>query len=546
MQKIIPILIFLSLAWHTLDAADYYVSFKGSDENSGHSKKTALKTIRHGVSKLVPGDTLIICPGEYFESVACSLSGTKEHSIVIKGEHHGTAIIRGDSPLQTTFTKVPSLNFTYRCHPGKSVSGVIERDSLMLYSRIYSEQAVDRTPGSYFYNVKTDSLYLHTSNSRPPEEHDLTLSGIAGKYGIHISAPAEGGRVKNISVLDLAFTGFSQFVPGKTTRVGAGLQISDPQHCVVRNCVAFLNSTGIILTGSKRPSRHEETAKKQYGVDDCFIDSCIGYGNYDNNGSGAAIMMNATVKNSTIQNCIAFKSEKCIRLYGGYITNCLLKNNIAFLPGDIWDKGNFTEHNRIIGNISYEFDNYSPDNIIKQNITRAGGPRPDVVNKSSDKNLLLNQQKGNLDFSDHFADPHHLDYRLQSDSTLRGSGKVPFPYSDEVFFVKPDGNDNASGTSIKTAWKSIAKACKHAVAGQTVYLLSGDYPELLVPEYSGVDFRRRGLGEVIVDGIRINGKSNIKIEGFTIKNSSNPAVKISDSKNIEITQCVIAKKPVCD
>ncbi len=46
-----------------------------------------------------------------------------------------------------------------------------------------------------------------------------------------------------------------------------------------------------------------------------------------------------------------------------------------------------------------------------------------------------------------------------------------------TYYVKPDGNDALSGTSLATAWQHVNKACQVAQAGDTVFIRAGTYNE---------------------------------------------------------------------
>src|SRR5690606_381661 len=69
-----------------------------------------------------------------------------------------------------------------------------------------------------------------------------------------------------------------------------------------------------------------------------------------------------------------------------------------------------------------------------------------------------------------FADPAHLDFRLQADSPYRGKapgGLDPgaHQYQPTIYYVSPEGDDRADGLSVATAWKSLQKACIKAEPG---------------------------------------------------------------------------------
>jgi hypothetical protein len=88
----------LSLSLTTLaNAATYYVDQNASsatDTNPG-TKERPCKTIQAGVEKLAAGDTLLISPGIYRETVTVTKSGTEDKPIVIAAEKKGTVTVRG-------------------------------------------------------------------------------------------------------------------------------------------------------------------------------------------------------------------------------------------------------------------------------------------------------------------------------------------------------------------------------------------------------------------------------------------------------------------
>jgi len=536
------LVIFFFSSGCVLPATEYFVATGGDDSLSGTSREEAFATIGKGVSPLKPGDILTICPGEYFESITASVSGRKDAHVVIRAERPGTVIVRGDKPLEAGFVRAQGLKYTYVCEYEGEVKGVIERDSLSQYSPAVSADAADRVPGRYYYDKTAGRLYLHTSDSRNPARHDLTLSGLVGEQGLCVKncmgysrnsfmKAREEDWVKNVVIDGLAFTGFAQ-AASKGEIEGTGLKVFWPRGCVIRNCTAFLNGHGIVCNGTPI-IRKRENALRRDRAENCIIEHCVAYGNAD-----YGIVISGSVKDSAIRDCLTFKSSgHDIRFYSGVIENCTLRNNIAFMPGTLWIKANFrTErNNKVIGNVCNILDISSKESA-KNNIAGRGA--------GNEKNIRTSITK-ETELAEHFADPLHLDYRLQSDSSYRGTGRAPYDYKDEVFFVGPGGDDRALGTSVKTAWKTLAQACKKAKAGQTVYLLPGRYEEILCPVNSGekrnrLVFRKRGHGRVMVKGVDIKGKSFITIKGMTVQGRDREGISINGGDKIEIEQCVAA------
>lgn len=106
-----------------------------------------------------------------------------------------------------------------------------------------------------------------------------------------------------------------------------------------------------------------------------------------------------------------------------------------------------------------------------------------------------------------------------------------------TYYVGPNGSDVNPGTETQP-WHTIQKAAATLTAGDTVYVKEGTYNEKVVPENSGspgnyIVYAAYPGDTVILDGTNITpdwhdalftieGKSYIKISGFTIINSLSP------------------------
>src|SRR5688572_24281848 len=94
LKKAVAVVTFL-LAGASADAATWYVSTSGNDANSG-SLSSPLRTVKQGVSKLVPGDQLLVRGGTYNESVSIwNKYGSAAAPIVIKAYPNETPVIDG-------------------------------------------------------------------------------------------------------------------------------------------------------------------------------------------------------------------------------------------------------------------------------------------------------------------------------------------------------------------------------------------------------------------------------------------------------------------
>ncbi|MBM4049907.1 MAG: hypothetical protein FJ279_32830, partial [Planctomycetes bacterium] len=90
----------------------YHVALKGDDKADGLSWQTAWRTVRHGVSRLAAGDTLVIGEGEYVETdlkVACG--GQPGRPITLMAAPRQRVVVTGG--LKPPLSKTSGLQFTY-------------------------------------------------------------------------------------------------------------------------------------------------------------------------------------------------------------------------------------------------------------------------------------------------------------------------------------------------------------------------------------------------------------------------------------------------
>src|SRR5687768_11051470 len=68
----------------TAGAATYHVSLNGTDANIG-SLQSPWRTINFAASRVAAGDTVIVAPGRYNETVSPNVSGTSGNPITFYG-----------------------------------------------------------------------------------------------------------------------------------------------------------------------------------------------------------------------------------------------------------------------------------------------------------------------------------------------------------------------------------------------------------------------------------------------------------------------------
>ena len=104
--------IIITCAFGYLQAAEYFVAKNGNNSNDGLKEVNAFKTIQQGVNALKPGDTLTICPGEYFETIRREGVGNMKATTTLRAKPPGTVLIRGDI-IAPTFKAVKGYRFVY-------------------------------------------------------------------------------------------------------------------------------------------------------------------------------------------------------------------------------------------------------------------------------------------------------------------------------------------------------------------------------------------------------------------------------------------------
>lgn len=495
-----------------LPASEYFVSPHGDDSAAGTSAQAPLKTITKGVSLLKAGDTLTLLPGEYVESVTTDVSGTAEAPVTIRAQRPGTATLRGDVEV-SGFEPVTGLRHVYGVDFKRRVESVAERASLRTLDPRLTLAEVEMDLGTYFHDEKAGRLYVHCTDSRPPDQHRLTVS-VTNACGL-----AFMGRngIQHVVVDGLAFTGFYNRDYGVQhgSRNRWGLFFRDAKHSTVRRCVAYLNSGGIGLLGEGE------------GI---VVEDCLAFANESRhhsigcnlNGWGLG---GATFRRNRVEgHSPGPTSEHDITFYSGR-DGCAMEDNLALnaglmIKGDLKDA--IQRGNVVVGHKFYRF--------------------PDETNLE-----LLHLHAPEL--AQTYADPLNGDFRLQSGATAKSA---PRPAVGDVFYVSPEGDDAAPGSAIGKPWRTLAHAAKLARPGDTIYLLPGVYAESLVPAQSGkaekpIRFVRHGHGLVVLDGgggaveigANLSGHEHIELRGLVLRGHARFGILAQGSKHLHIEQCVI-------
>lgn len=523
---------------------DYFVNQSGHDTNSGSSRTEPFLTIQRGVDALQPGDSLTVAPGEYFESVAREGLGSLEKETVIRAEIPGTVLLRGDVDAPP-FTPVNKSSHLYVADFSGAVQMVSEADTLVTLAEQPNRQEVAFTPGSFFHDAAAGKLYISTSDLGPPDAHTYSIA-ITGRHGLALEKPR---RV----VLDgLAARGFhriDQLPDDRPQNVTWGMFLAESQGCIVRNCTAFLNGGGILLTSSERGGN--------------AIGNCAGYGNSSPHSEECGNIAIFGSNNDAIRYCVGYKSKlgTGVRIYGtgkgpGLIENCLGWGNAV----DVGIKTGGIDHPGIVKNcialgflpsFYLQHSIVGERNVYQNEEAPAPGNPPSRIAIGSGSYDMQQASKDSIRLSgekvrraDEFADPVNFDFRLQSTSTFRGtapdgSDRGPFPYKANIFYVRPEGNDSADGLSIGSAWKTLGRALRQPRPGDTIYLEAGIYSGPVTLRARGtrrapIALRGRGTAQVVITGnVAIASSHELSIERLTFADS----VTVTGSRNVGFDNC---------
>ncbi len=432
------------------------------------------KTIGEGVAELNAGDTLTVMPGEYRENVAATLVGTAEAPITIRAWRAGSVVMRGDVELKD-FKAAPGLRDVFVTEMKQRAEAVFERSTFRTLEPKMSAAEVEMSLMSYYQDEKSGLLYVHTSDSLPPECHAMGAS-ITNANGMLLTGS------KHVIIDGLSFTGFSHrnYDLQQGSRTRWGLMLKDCDSCVVRRCTAYLNSGGIHLLG------------KGQG---CVVEDCTAFGNWSrhvdigNNIVGWGVA-GCTFQRNRVEGHMpdTATSRNDITFYSGG-DGCAMIDNLA-INASIMIKGDLKDAVQR-GNVCIGRKFYRPPGV--ENVELPSG--------------------ASLADAARFADVLNHDYRTEN-----------------VFFVSPDGDDANPGTKAKP-WKTLAHATK---ATGTVYLMAGEYEETFVAG-AKADFRRYGHDRVVVKEVVIKDAPGVRLHGLHIRDKA----AISGCEGLRIEYCML-------
>jgi len=495
-RKPLRALLILALSLTQLNAAEYFVAKQGDDKNSGLAPGEAFGTIQKGVDALAPGDTLTIMPGEYFGNVRRDKLGSADKETLIRARVPGTVVLRGDVRVPA-FRRLDGARLTWVTDidlpaEAQAVNGT---DTRTIFERMPNVTELEYVPGKFYHDIEAKKLYLSTSDMRPAGEHRYTASVIP-THGFYLS------NATRVTIEGLAVTGFH--LAGEAPRHDFteystwGMFIAEGKDCVIRNCRAWLNGQGI-GTRSRLPTSGDNV-----------IEGCAAWSNFSQFGTGdrGGLTLFEPRRDVIRDSVSVLNGDYGINIRGGGKEGLKEENKSRLLRNLAWGNGKAdikikTGYGHV--HVTERCVGMKPSNHLNPRHCLFGRDA-----RGTEKDTIILTAEKDLDPRAEFADPENHDYRLQATSRFRGaapdgSDRGPFPYKPNIFYLRPDGNDEADGLSVGHAWKTLGRAVKALRPGDTLYLSSGSYQGGVEADLRGeadspISIRGRGREEVVIRG----------------------------------------------
>jgi parallel beta-helix repeat protein len=174
----------------------YYVRQTiGDDARDGTSPATAWRHVGKLSAAMHAGDTAYVGPGLYREEIVVENDGAPDARIVLvadttgqhTGDPAGVVMLTGADPVdEGVFTPAGSPGLYSAPMPDK-VWGAVEMDGPQfryggteetkehVVDKLSEREVVAKLPSTHYYDEAAKVLYLHTSDGRPPADHEVEL-----------------------------------------------------------------------------------------------------------------------------------------------------------------------------------------------------------------------------------------------------------------------------------------------------------------------------------------------------------------------------------
>lgn len=154
----------------------YYISPSGNDSQSGNSTADAWATFARAWQTMVPGDTLIVMDGVYYQSIRPNIAGDPGAPITVRAQNDGKATIDGQgatSPI-ALWAEGKALYFV--------IEGLVARNGPVTRGQhvveIRSDHNILRRVSAYDANVDDNNFVINITGN-----HNLVEDCVAGGTG---------------------------------------------------------------------------------------------------------------------------------------------------------------------------------------------------------------------------------------------------------------------------------------------------------------------------------------------------------------------------
>jgi hypothetical protein len=453
--RLIIFLIFYSLL--AFSQQNYYVSTTGNDSNNG-SITSPWNSIQYGCNNLLPGDTLHILGGTYYEKIDINVSGTPGNYITIKNYQNDEVIIdainfNDDTPIIWTnnaFIRIQGLHLTNNIF--NFASGLALQDTahhIEIIDNKISNIKFSSNPNAPV-NSNTNAVPLSVYADNPNSSiHDILINGnevfnnqtgyseniscggnftdfiiennivhdntnigidIGGNYGTSSNPANDHGR-NGVIRNNLVYNCNSPYSPA------AGIYIDGGWDIIVENNICHNNGYGGEIGCEENGETKNIIFRNNVFYNNYY--SGMHIGGYDENTTGI-------VKNSSVYNNTFYKNDVG-NTYGGEIAftkleNCNVENNIFYISS----QNVFTTIERTQVNFSFDYNLVFADNgetILESDVN--GTTHQGLQNFYSATGYGVNS----VFINPLFVDENNNDFHLQATSPAIDQGNPNYVVS---------------------------------------------------------------------------------------------------------------------
>ncbi len=556
----------------------YYLTPKGDDGNDGLSWETSWKHLSHSVTKLKPGDTLLLGEGEYSEpGLKIDCSGEPGKPVVIAAAPGSRVLFTGavrPGPLVRTPKTLHTYEVAHKIPRNTPLhaAGIWEEPAVIKLENAGNIERVDELPGTFFYDGANGKLYVRFSNDREIGESRLAVTTVT-TLGRHDRYGGSGAGAE--------LTGSYVHLRGINFRYGfAALAVYDGHHNTIEGCSFFATDlAGLLLWRKATNNLVKNNYLARNGLrGSILIDKTGDYQRFKELGSKNLDGDNLFTGNRIDSSSSTLRTAEvpvytAIRTYGWPGPRNHIINNILNEPDihsflwrgvsidSVFEGNVLTGHFHAI-NWHGEFAEDKSERIIVKSNTILGRAAAEGLTMDSSgitgnwaakdiaffNNLVMAGDENKIKEA-RFADAEYLDYRLQSDSPHKDSGfnggnKGAYLHQKgRIFYISESGDDRNEGTSERLSFRTLKRATRSLQKGDTLYVSEGVYEKPLVVSTSGVSgepirLRAHGRKDVFLAGLILNG-SHIEAEGFTVAGRQGDGVSVK-GRDVFLKRCLFS------